>query len=152
MKKGFGVISIMLLLTLLLSAWLPAAAAAPGLTKVRLLNPPRHGELVFEVDESHTFYVEVKSEEPYLFAMAKMDAYYPGRGIHAPAGDQAGAGTTAVLKITITGKNSTADLPAVCDWYGECWDEGVAPVAIVAGMRYPGGVYAEQFPFAVIVP
>jgi hypothetical protein len=60
-----------------------------------------------------------------------------------------------LLEITITGKNSTADMLGVCDWPepGYCWPDGVAPVAIVAGMRYDGGVvYAEQFPFAVIVP
>ena len=152
MKKISGALSIMILLTLLLSAWLPAAAA-PGQTKVRLLNPPHQGILELEVGESHTFYLEVRSEEPFLFAMAKLDQYYPGRGIHVPAGDKAPGGTTARLEITITGKNSTADLPAVCGWpeARDCWPAGVAPVAIVAGMRYPGGVYGEQFPFMVIV-
>jgi hypothetical protein len=84
-----------------------------------------------------------------------IDAYYPGRGILVTGGDQASPGTYALLEITITGKNSTADLPAVCDWPepGDCWPEGVAPVSIAAGMRYSGGgVYGEQFPFAVIVP
>jgi hypothetical protein len=107
------------------------------------------------VGESYTFYVEVASEEPYNFAAAKVDQYYPGRGIHVPAGDQVGQGTAAVLEITITGKNSTADMVGICDWPwpGECWPDGVAPVAIVAGMRYAGGVVvAEEFPFAVIVP
>lgn len=155
MKRFFGAMSVMILLTLVLSAWLLPVAAAPSKTYVKLLNPPKHGELVLEVGESYTFLIEVVSEEPYLFAAAKVDAYYPGRGIHSPGGDQAGRGTTALLEITITGKNSTADLPAVCDWPwpGKCWDEGVAPVAIVAGMRYDGGVvFPEYFPFAVIVP
>ena len=154
MKKSFGVISIMLLVALLLSAWLPAASAPPSNTYVKLLNPPKKGVLELAVGESYTFYIEMASEEPFLSAMAKVDAYYPGRGIHSPAGDQAGRGTTALLEITITGKNSTADMAAVCDWpWDECWPDGVAPVAIVAGMRYDGGVvYSEYFPFAVIVP
>jgi hypothetical protein len=156
MKKSFGVISIMLLVALLLSAWLPAAAA-PSRTYVNLLNPPKHGVLELEVGESETFYIEVVSEEPFLSAAAKVDQYYPGRGIVPPRGDQAGQGTTALLEITITGKSSTADLPLVCDWPqpgDPCWEEaGIAPVAIVAGMRYAGGVvYADQFPFAVRVP
>ena len=153
MKKVFGAMSVMILLTLLLSAWLPAAAA-PGQTKVRLLNPPRHGVLYLDVGESETFQIEVRSEVEYLFAAAKVDQYYPGRGIHTPAGDQEDRGTEALLEITITGKNSTAELPAVTDWpwEGEYWPAGVAPVAIVAGMRYDGGqVYAEYFPFMVIV-
>jgi hypothetical protein len=154
MKKVFGAMSIMILLTLLLSAWLPAAAD-PVTTYVRLLNPPKKGVLELGVGESRTFQIEVASEDPYLFAAAKVDQYYPGRGIHSPGGDQAGQGTWALLEITITGKNSTADLPAVCDWPwpGECWPEGVAPIAIVGGMRYDGGVvFAEYFPIAVIVP
>ena len=153
MKKVFGAMSVLVLVTLLLSAWLPAAAAPPT-TYVKLLNPPKKGVLELEVGESHTFYIEVASEEPYLFAAAKVDQYYPGRGIHTPGGDQAGQGTGAVLEITITGKNSTADLPAFCDWPwpGECWPVGVAPIAIVGGMRYDNDVYAEYFPFMVIVP
>ncbi len=154
MKKVFGAVSVMILLTLLLSAWLPAGAD-PAETYVKLLNPPKKGVLYLEVGQSKTFYIEVKSEVPYLFAAAKVDQYYPGRGIHTPGGDQAGQGTEALLEITITGKNSTADLPAVSGWpwEGEYWPAGVAPVAIVGGMRYDGGeVYAEYFPFMVIVP
>ena len=153
MKKIFGAIGVMLLLTLLLSAWLPAGAD-PTKTYVKLLNPPKKGVLYLDVGESETFYIEVASEVPYLFAAAKVDAYYPGRGIHSPGGDQVGQGTSALLEITITGKNSTADLPAVCDWpwEGMCWPEGVAPVAIAAGMRYDDNVIAEYFPFMVIVP
>ena len=132
----------------------PIGGGCPLRTYVKLINPPKKGVLELEVGESYTFYIEMRSEESSLFAMAKVDAYYPGRGIQSPGGDRAGQGTTALLEITITGKNSTADLPAVCDWPwpGECWDEGVAPLSIVAGMRYAGGaVYAEQFPFAAIV-
>ena len=88
MKKVVAALSVMVLVTLLLSAWLPAAAAAPSRTYVKLLNPPKHGVLELAVGESYTFYVEVASEEPYNFAAAKVDQYYPGRGIHAPAGMQ----------------------------------------------------------------
>ena len=154
MKKVLGAMSVMTLVVLLLCVWFSPAAAAPR-TSIKLLNPPKKGILELEVGESHTFYIEMRSEEPFLWGMAMVDAYYPGRGIHSPGGDRAGEGTTALLEITITGKNSTADMLAVSDWPqpGDCWDEGVAPVSIRAGMRYPGGaVFAEQFPFAVIVP
>jgi hypothetical protein len=63
--------------------------------------------------------------------------------------------TTAELHLTMTGKRSTADLPGACDWPGpgDCWDEGVAPVSIAAGVRYNGGVVvSERFPFAETVP
>ena len=155
MKKAFGTLSIMILLTLLLSAGLPALAAPPSGTDIVLLNPPKKGLLELGVGESYTFYIEVRSVEPFTMAMAMLDEYYPGRGIFSPAGDQAVQDTSALLEITITGKSSTADLYAVCDWPepGYCWEDGVAPVSIAVGMRYAGGmVYAEQFPFAVIVP
>ena len=75
--------------------------------------------------------------------------------IFSPGGDRAGQGTEAVLYITLTGKNSTADLPAVCDWPepGDCWPAGVAPVSIATGVRFPGGLaVGEQFTFGVVVP
>lgn len=154
MKKVLGAMSAMVLVALLLCTWVSLATAAPS-TDIKLLNPPKKGVLELAVGESRTFYVEITSEDPFLLALAMSDAYYPGRGIHSPGGDRASQGTTALLELTITGKGSTADLPAVCDWPqpGDCWDEGVAPVSIVTGVRYPGGgVISEQFPFAVVVP
>ena len=150
MKKVFGTMSVMILLALLLSAWLPAAAASDQ-TKIKLLNPPKNGVLELGVGESYTLRVQVRSKEPFVWAMAKLDQYYPGRGIFATSSVHAPGGTTALLEITITGKNSTADLPAVSDWYGQSWPAGVAPVAIVAGVQYPGGAIGEYFPFMVIV-
>ena len=61
MKKVVGAMSVMILLTLLLSAWLPAGAD-PAKTYVKLLNPPKKGVLYLEVGESETFYIEVASE------------------------------------------------------------------------------------------
>ncbi len=154
MKKVLGPMAVMTLIVLLLCAWFSPVVAAPS-TEIKLLNPPKKGVLELAVGESHTFYIEITSEEPFVLAIAMTDAYYPGRGIHSPGGDQASQATTALLQLTITGKGSTADLPAVCDWPepGDCWDEGVAPVSLVAGVRYlGGGVVSEQFPFAVIVP
>jgi hypothetical protein len=69
--------------------------------------------------------------------------------------DIAGRGTSYLLRLTVTGKTSTAELFAMCDWPepGDCWPEGVAPVSIVVGVRYRGGmVVAEAFPFAIVVP
>jgi hypothetical protein len=155
MKKVFGAMSVMVLVTLLLSAWLPAAAEEP-LCSVRLIPPPSLIEckpLVLAVDESKTFRFRVVSEVPYNFAAAKVDEYYPGRSISVQ-NDQAGKGIEALLEITITGKSSTVGLPAVGPWYGcNFSDKDVAPVAILAGARYPGGVSCGiPFPFAVKIP
>ena len=87
--------------------------------------------------------------------MAMTDAYYPGRGVFWHGNDTAHHTTSATLHLTMTGKNSTADLPAVYDWPepGVHWPEGVAPVSIVAGVRYKGGlIISERFDFGVVVP
>jgi hypothetical protein len=154
MKKLLAVMSMVAMVVLLVCAASVQAQDAPDV-RIRLVKRPPGGLLELEVGQSHTFEIQIKSSEPFLWTMAMTDSYYPGRGIFAPGGDRAGQGTEAVLYITLTGKNSTADLPAVCDWPGpgDCWPEGVAPVSIVAGVRFPGGLaVGEQFPFAVVVP
>jgi hypothetical protein len=133
-----------------------ASTAAPKPPTIKLLTPPpKNKPLELAVGESVTFDILVKSDEPFVLAIALTNQYYPGRGIYWHGGDQASHATEAVLHLTMTGKGSTADLFAVCDWPepGYCWPEGVAPVAIAVGVRYPGGaVYSEQFPFSVVVP
>ncbi|MGD8488659.1 MAG: hypothetical protein PVI68_06540, partial [Anaerolineae bacterium] len=96
-----------------------------------------------------------KSREPFQWAMAMTDAYYPGRGIDWRGMDRASKTSGAVLQLTVTGKNSTAHLAAVCDWPepGDCWPAGAAPAAIVVGARPQSGPrVVETFAFAVVVP
>lgn len=154
MKKLLAVISVVAMVVLLVCA-ASAQAQEPPNVRIKLVKPPPGGLLELAVDESHTFEVHITSSEPFISAMTMTDSYYPGRGIFSPGGDRAGQGTEAVLYVTITGKNSTADFLPVCDWPepGTCWPGGVAPVSIVTGVRFQGGVVVvEQFPFAVVVP
>ena len=154
MKKLLASMSVVAMVVLLVCASSVQAQQAPKVS-IRLFKPPPKGLLELAVGESYTFEIQITSSEEFLWAMAKTDSYYPGRGIFAPGGDRAGQGTEATLYITLTGKNSTADLPAVCDWPapGDCWPAGIDPVSIVAGVRFSNGlVVAEQFPFAVQVP
>jgi hypothetical protein len=153
MKKFVVAISAIAVAVLLMCASSSQAVAAPG-AEITLLNPPSE-PLVLEVGESYTFEILVESDEPFIWAMAMTDAYYPGRGMHWHGGDRATQDTSATLQLTMTGKKSTAGLPAVCDWPepGDCWPEGVAPASIVVGVRYKGGqVVAETFAFGVVVP
>jgi hypothetical protein len=131
------------------------ASTAVGGVTIELLNPPPCGLLELGVDESYTFDIQITSDDDFVLAMATIDAYYPGRGVRRSANDTAHRTTSAVLHITLTGKGSTAGLPAVYDWPepGMSWQEGTAPVSIVAGVRYQGGVViSERFSFAVAVP
>jgi hypothetical protein len=74
--------------------------------------------------------------------MALPDLQFPGKGVVARGGDYAARGTTATLEVTFTAKSSTAEMPG-----------GIAPVAVVAGVRYTiGYVVGEQFDFEVAVP
>jgi hypothetical protein len=153
MKRLLSVIGLMTLLVLVAPI---ASTAAPKTPTIKLLNPPpKNKPLELAVGESVTFEILVSSAEPFVLAIALTNQYYPGRGIYWHGGDQASQGTEAYLYLTMEGKKSTADLFSVCDWPepGYCWPEGVAPVAIAVGVRYPGGaVYSEQFPFSVVVP
>lgn len=152
MKRLLTILAIVFLAAMLTLG--SAAAYAPAVSfKVRGLPPG--GLLVLPVGESHPFEIGVNSNEPFTAAVAMTDQYYPGRGVFWHDSDRAVRDTSATLHLTITGKNATTDLPAVCDWPepGDCWPKGVAPVSIVVGVRYPGGVtISERFPFAVQVP
>jgi hypothetical protein len=137
-----------------------SASAANGKpapeTTITLLNPPPDNMLVLEVGQSYTFDIEITSSETFVSAVAKVDMYYPGKGVfwHAST-DLASQGNTATLHLTVIGKSSTAGLAAVCDWPAEgvCWPAGVAPQMIVAGARFKGGLSTgNAFPFAVVVP
>ena len=154
MKRLLAVSVMTMAVLLLMYASSSQATAAPHVT-IKLLNPPRHGLLELDVGESYTFDVRITSKEPFILAMAMPNAYYPGRGVYWHDSDRATYATSAVLHLTMTGKDSTASLPAVCGWPepGDCWPEGTAPVLIAAGVRYQGGlVISEQFAFEVVVP
>ena len=153
--KGRTLVATIFAVVLLLAVSLtPVAAKPPGVT-IKLLNPPPGGTLKLEVGESYTFAIQITSDEPFQWAMAMTDAYYPGRGIDWRGMDRVSKTHEAVLYLTMTGKNSTAGLAAVCDWPepGDCWPEGTAPAAIVAGVRPQSGPRViETFSFAVLVP
>jgi len=152
MKRLLLLVGILISSVLLLSPVSPARAGSPVIV---LLNPPPGDELVLDVGESYTFDVQITSNEPFILAMAMSDAYYPGRGVVWHGHDLAHHTTSATLHLTITGKDSTADLQAVCDWPepGVCWPVGVAPISLAAGVRYKRGVINyERFNFAVVVP
>jgi len=139
--KKHQITIIVLLLALLM---LPVTAVAkPAPVTIELLNPPKKDVLVLGVGESYTFDVEITSEEPFLLAMVMGDQYYPGRGIFYSGIDSVHHATAALLHLTVTGKEPTDFLP-----------EGVCPIAVVAGVRFPGGVvFSEQFDLNVqVVP
>jgi hypothetical protein len=154
MKRLIIVLSVMFVAVLLMIAPVDQANADP-IVSIELLNPPPDGLLQLEIGESRTFDILITSSEHFVLAMVVTDAYYPGRGVFWHGGERATHGISALLHLTITGKNSTSDLLAVCDWPepGTCWYEGVAPVLISAGVRFKGGVVvAENFPISVVVP
>lgn len=153
MKKLLASTSLLAMMVLLVCAPLVQAQEPPTVT-IQLVNPPPENLLDLAVGESHTFEIQITSSEPFNLAMVKTDQYYPGRSVFASS-DRAGRGTEATLYVTLTGKKSTAELWPVTDWpkLGDSWPEGVAPISIVAGVRFPGGaVVAERFDFAVQIP
>jgi len=146
--KRFAAICILMLAIIPLFVASVSAAGAPTIT---LLNDlPTH----LAVGESYTVDIQVTSDEPFVYAMAMHDSYYPGRGVFFTTSDRAHWTTSAILHMTITGKGSTADLEAVTAWpETETWPAGVAPLGIVVGVRYQGGeVQVQRYYFAVTVP
>jgi len=148
MQRSAAICILVLAVALLFGVASATAASAPTVT---LLNElPTH----LAVGESYTVDIQVTSDEPFILALAMHDSYYPGRGVFFNTSDRAHRATYALLHMTVTGKNSTADLEAVTDWPGtEDWPVGVAPLAIVVGVRYQGGeICVQRFDFAVTVP
>jgi hypothetical protein len=150
----FALVIILFTLPLII---VPASAAKPGPdTTITVLNPPPDGILVLQVGQSYTFDIQITSSQKFVSAMAKVDIFFPGRGVFWHAGtDTASQANTALLHLTVIGKSSTAAMREVCDWPapGICWPAGVAPQMIVAGARFKGGlVSGDAFPFAVMVP
>ena len=125
------------------------AAPAPTVTFSLLTPLPTH----LAVGETAVIGVHVESSEQFVMAIALSDAFYPGRGALFDGSSAATQATTADLYLTITGRESTTDLPAVQDWPGdEDWPAGVAPLAVRAGARFAGGgLVGTSFVFAVTV-
>jgi hypothetical protein len=119
------------------------STAVPAPVTIKLLNPPKKGLLELAVCESYTFDIEVTTNEPFIQTIVLGDKYYPGRSVSFHGSDTAHHATSALLHLTITGKEATDILP-----------DGVAPVAVVAGLRYKlGVVFSERFDFNVrVVP
>lgn len=154
MKRLLIPVGVLAAILALVGVPAPPATAAPAVT-ITLLNPPPEGGLTLNVDETYTFNIQVTSDEMFQMAMAQTDSYYPGRGVTWYGNDHATRSDSALLHLTVTGKGSTADMLAVCDWPapGDCWPDGVAPLAIVVGARFKRGeLVAEWFPFMVEVP
>lgn len=153
MKKVLVATSLMVVTLLVLS--IPASGAEGPSVVIKLLKPPpKNKPLQLAVGESYTFDILVESDEPFTLAMTLLDEYYPGRSVFSQT-DRATNSTSALLHVTVTGKQSTTGLWAVCDWpdAGMCWPEGVAPMSIVVGVRFAGGgVVSQQFPFAIVIP
>lgn len=129
---------------LLMAMAMTAIVAAPANSAVATItfeNPPPGGVLELAVGESHTFHVAVESDETFVLAIALTDQFFPGRGVFFAGSDRETQSTTAELELTITGKEATDFLP-----------DGVAPAAIVVGVRYSGGVVVSaRFDFVVRV-
>lgn len=138
MKRIKALIPIIVMAVLLTLAFQSVAEANSYVT---FLNPPPDGLLELEVGESYTFEVLVEGDRPFISALLLADQYYPGRGIFFAGNDIATRQESALLTITVTGKNSTSSLPG-----------GVAPAAVVVGVRYSDEVIQERFDFFVTVP
>lgn len=136
---------IRFLVLALMVAFAPASVAASP-------QPPISPQVSFalltplpttlQVGETYTVAVQVTSEAEYLFAMAMPAPQYPGRYVVFEGNDRAGRGTSAILYLTLRGKDSTtAD-----------FSDGV-PISFVVATRFKNGVTASQwYHFQVVVP
>jgi hypothetical protein len=123
--------------------------SAPSVTFTLLTPLPTE----LAVGETAVIGVRVESDEPFVMAIALSDAYYPGRGVLFDGSAAQPRSTSADLYLTVTGRESTADLAAVQDWpVDEDWPAGVAPLAVRVGARFPGGaVVSTGYLFGVTV-
>lgn len=143
-KRILAFIGLMALMVLLTGV-LTAAAPVPVTTITLVQGLPA----VMNVGDTATVKVQVESDQPFIFAQALPAAYFPGRGVVAAQGDHVGQNTQAMLEITFTAKDSTADFPGT----PTSPNGGVAPVSVTVGVRYAGGYVAVQrYDFNVQVP
>jgi len=135
MKKFFAMLALSIFLVRLLTA----AAPMPNVTFTLVEPLPS----TMNVGETHTVIIHLESDQEFLSAQAMPAFEFAGKGVVAvQGGDRAGRGDSATLQITFRAKDSTATFP-----------NGVAPVHVVVGVRYPGGVViAQEYIFNVTVP
>jgi hypothetical protein len=136
MKRLFSVLVLVLFITGLLTA----AAPLPK-TTIALIGEGLPA--MMNVGDQYTVLVEVTSDQPFLGVQAMPSFAYPGKGVVAvQGGERAAGGTFAHLEVTFKAKGSTAKM-----------ENGVAPVYVVVGVRYPGGyVVPQEYLFYVAVP
>ncbi len=141
MKKIFSLLGLLILISLLTGA---LTAAAP-LQISHSINLVQGLPTVMKVGDTATVIVQVDSpDQPFLYAQMLPTFHFPGRDLMAinMGGDRVLNAKAATLEITFIAKAPTADLP----YEGVCPPGGLAPVAVVAGVRYPGG-YADSLRF-----
>lgn len=133
--------SVFLALALVLAVVSTSAAAPLPVTSFTLVQGLPS---TMNVGETYTVIVQVESDLEFNTVQALPSFMFPGKGVVAvQGGDRAGRGTSATLEVTFQAKSSTANFPG----------GGFAPVHVVVGARYAGGVVAVQdFPFDVTVP
>ena len=129
MKRIFP--SIFLALALILTvAGTVVAAPSPVTTFTLIQGLPS----TMNIGETYTVIVQVESDVEFNGVQALPSFMFPGKGVIAvQGGDHAGRGTFATLEVTFQARSSTATLPG-----------GAAPVHVVVGARYAGGVVAVQ--------
>lgn len=137
MKRFFFILVLVLFITGILTAAAPLPN--PTITLVEGSGLPA----MMNVGDQYTVEVEVTSDQPFLGVQAMPSFAYPGKGVVAvQGGDHEAGGTSAHLEVTFQAKGSTAKMV-----------DGVAPVYVVVGVRYPGGYVAvQEYLFNVTVP
>ena len=136
-----NVLLITLIVVSFFAVYQPQSVEANNPT-ITLVNPPANNAVHLTVGETFTAEAYVESDVEFIWAVAGSSFYYPGnRYVTAENRDRVSRNTTATLALTYTAVGSTADLP-----------DGYAPVYLVVGVRYQGGVViSQQFEFAVYV-
>ncbi len=139
MKRFFP--SVFLALVLVLTVAGTAVAAPSPVTTFTLVQGLPS---TMNVGETYTVIVQVESDLEFNGVQALPSFMFPGKGVVAvQGGDHAGRSTSATLEVTFQAKSSTANFPG----------GGFAPVHVVVGARYAGGVVvAQDFLFNVTVP
>jgi hypothetical protein len=139
MSKRFLSVLGLTVVLILMAGILTAAAPAPLTTFTLVSGLPA----TMQVGESYPVVIQVTSDQPFILAQAMPTEFFPGRAVVANQGDHASSGTSALLTVMFTAKDSTLTAK-----YG-----GAVPVSVIAGVRYQGGVIMTQrFDFFVTVP
>ena len=126
------VLVLALILTLFGVAAAPPPPPAPNVTFTVLQPLPD----TMTVGQTYAFIIEVTSDTPVTSVTAMPTYFFPGRYVTAVKGnDRAGAGTSAILTITFQAKDPSSEGNA---------GGAPAPVSIIVGARFKGGVVVPQ--------